>query len=295
MPSLTDVQLYVPQAPIFYNSLQIAKQGQTEFGSWTAQDHVASYQKMRAVAQTWKAEKRTEQYLIYGKISTSQPFNWEIIPYQKCSNMFSRIVQQLVVLWRVVFGGISLSETQKLGLEKDLNKFNTVPSEESGKPSELGSDAFCKAETLQKQCVLTGNKVDVLFNYAPIGLGGERLHFLIVPKEHHKEFTDLSEDEYAETMELTSKLVWHFTGNRDSIKNVYLLNKTGKDAGQTVDHWHLHVIFSATTTQDIWGKLTVFKNILFGSSPMNGDALKARVSELKKELENLNKEVVINN
>jgi diadenosine tetraphosphate (Ap4A) HIT family hydrolase len=58
------------------------------------------------------------------------------------------------------------------------------------------------------------------------------------------------------------KLIDHFKIRRKTVKNVYLLNKTGIDAGQTVKHWHLHVIFSTNKAQDFWGGMTVIKNIL---------------------------------
>lgn len=86
---------------------------------------------------------------------------------------------------------------------------------------------------------------------------------------------------------MTTKLVDHMTNSRKTVKNVYLLNKTGVDAGQTVKHWHLHVIFSTSTAQDFWGKITVIKNILFGSSPMKKDELAKNIGKLRAELSGL--------
>ena len=51
-------------------------------------------------------------------------------------------------------------------------------------------------------------------------------------------------------------------------EDIYLFHKTGIDAGQTVPHWHMHLIVTANKTQGFFGKLTVLKNMLFGSSPM---------------------------
>lgn len=255
------------------------------FNSWSGQNHADSYLFMQRIAQAWKNSNFTDQYLIYGKID-SNPFNWEIVPYQKCRTCIGRAVQQLQVLWRTVFGGIVVSEEgnkdQAKRYELLLNK-----SPEIIEPSSMSSksnDSFCKEDTIERQWVITGNKVNVLFNYAPIGFGGERLHFLVVPKEHRETFTDVTQEEYCESLELTTKLVDHFAETRKNVKNAYLLNKTGVDAGQSVRHWHLHVIFTTNTSQDFWGKITVIKNILLGSSPMKKDDLAQKVSELREEL-----------
>lgn len=240
---------------------------------------------MQRIAQAWKSGNVTNQYLIYGKID-SNPFNWEMVPYQKCRTFIGRIIQQLQVLWRTVFGGATVSEesgkNQAKRYEVLLNQSPEV-IEPSNDPSK-GNDSFCKDETIERQWVIKGKKVNVLFNYAPIGFGGERLHFLVVPKEHRETFTDVTQEEYCESLELTTKLVEHFGETRKTVKNVYLLNKTGLDAGQTVKHWHLHVIFSTNTAQDFWGKMTVIKNILLGSSPMKKDNLAKTVGALREEL-----------
>jgi diadenosine tetraphosphate (Ap4A) HIT family hydrolase len=277
----------IPSRQLLDQSLHLVAP-KKQFDRWSAQNHEDSYLFMQRIAQTWKSSNFTDQYLIYGKID-SNLFNWEIVPYQKCRTCIGRAVQQLQVLWRTVFGGIEVSEgsskNQVKRYEVLLNKSpeTTYPS---GIPSK-SNDSFCKDDTIERQWVVTGKKVNVLFNYAPIGFGGERLHFLVVPKEHRETFTDVTQEEYCESLELTTKLVDHITETRKTVKNVYLLNKTGVDAGQTVKHWHLHVIFSTNTAQDFWGKITVIKNILLGSSPMKKDDLAKKVGELREELKAL--------
>jgi diadenosine tetraphosphate (Ap4A) HIT family hydrolase len=173
--------------------------------------------------------------------------------------------------------------------ENQLKKYELLLSKspETVEPSDAPSksnDSFCKDDTIERQWVITGRKVNVLFNYAPIGFGGERLHFLVVPKQHRETFTDVTQEEYCESLELTGKLIDHVTATRKAVKNVYLLNKTGIDAGQTVKHWHLHAIFSTNKAQDFWGKITVIKNILLGPSPMKREDLAKKVDELREEL-----------
>ncbi len=274
----------IPNKQLLNQSMLIVAPEQ-RFSDWSEQNHADSYLFMQRIAQAWKSSNLTDQYLIYGKID-SNLFSWEMVPYQKCRTFIGRIIQQLQVLWRTVFGGTSVSRESSENQAYKYDFLSNKSSEITG-PSDVpskGDDSFCKDEIIESQRVITGKKVNVLFNYAPIGFGGEKLHFLVVPKEHRETFTDVTKEEYSESLELTKKLVNHFTESRKTVKNVYLLNKTGVDAGQTVKHWHLHVIFSTNTSQDFWGKITVFKNILLGSSPMNKDDLAKKVGDFKEEL-----------
>lgn len=277
----------VPKKQMADQSLQIVAPNKP-FSAWSEQDHAHSNLFMQRITQAWKSNKFTTQYLIYGKIDTNV-FNWEIVPYQKCQTCLGRMFQQLQVLWRAIIGGVTVSNKSHNQQVKNYQSLlekapkSILPSEISS----LGKDSFCKQDTIERQRVMSGKKINVLFNYAPIGFGGERLHFLVVPKEHREAFPDVTQEEYCESMALTTKLVNHFTKTRKTIKNAYLLNKTGADAGQTVKHWHLHVIFSTNSAQDFSGKITVMKNILLGSTPMKKDDLAKRVSTLRKELAHL--------
>lgn len=277
----------IPQRQLMHQSVQIVASTKT-FNGWTEGNHADSYHFMKRIAQAWKISHLAHQYMIYGKIDTNI-FTWEIVPYQKCKTLLGRIIQQLQVLWRAVFVGRFVSEESKLMQQKKyevlLNKSpeGIIPSQGSNPVD----DSFCKKEVIDRQWVITGKKVNVLFNYSPVGFGGEKLHFLVVTKEHRETFIDVTQEEYCESLSLTKKLVDHFNENRKTIKGVYLINKTGVDAGQTVNHWHLHVIFSTNATQDFWGKITVLKNIFLRSSPMNKNDLEKRVMDLKKELVHL--------
>lgn len=277
----------IPSEQLVNQSLHIVA-SQKQYKEWSDKDHVESYSFMQRIAHAWTSGNLTSQYLIYGKID-SNIFKWEIVPYQSCRNFISRIIQQLKVLWRIVFGGFVVSQEVRQKQLKDhqllLEKFpETIQASAS---SNIGDDSFCKNETIERQWVITGKKVNVLFNYAPVGFGGERLHFLVVPKEHRETFTDVTQEEYSESIALTTKLVNHFTETRKTIKSVYLLNKTGIDTGQTIKHWLLHVIFTTNTAQDFWGKITVMKNIVFGSSPMKKEEVAKKVISLREELAQL--------
>jgi diadenosine tetraphosphate (Ap4A) HIT family hydrolase len=275
----------VPERQLKDQSVQIIKPGK-DFKEWSKKDHLDSYFFMQRIAQAWKSNQITDQYFIYGKTIPSD-FKWEMIPYKKKSCWLTRIIQQIVVLIRVVFGGRSVSKDDQ---RKQVNGYKTLLEKTTAEvhkmtDSTLGQDAFCKKDVIERQWVVTGEKINVLFNYAPIGLGGQRLHFLIVPKVHREAFTDVTEEEYCEAMNLSEKLITHFMGTRENIKNAYLFNRTGKDAGQAVDHWLMHLVFSDKGTQDYCGKWTVFKNIVAGgSSSLKAEELKNRVTDLRNEL-----------
>lgn len=263
-------ELYVPSKQIANYAVDVT--GHKKISETTHKDHFPLLQRIAKVSS---------QHMLYAQFTPESTFTWNVIPYQKCYTTLGRIVQQLQVLWRIVFGGYN----NKKQTEQTNEYAEKLSTDETKAQSNVKSDdAFCKDLTHQRQCVLTGQKVNVLFNYAPIGFGGEKLHFLLVPKAHRQGFSDVSQDEFNESMALAQGLVAHFSKTRKSITNVYLMAKTGVDAGQTVPHWHMHVIFSSSLTQDWLGKLRVAWNILFGSRPMSQAALQQRVQSLKAEL-----------
>jgi len=273
---------FIPERQLAQNSVQIGVP-EKRFSDWSSKDHGESFDLMQKIVTAWKTAGITSQYMIYGKVE-SKDFFWEVVPYQKSHSFIDRALRQILVLWRVVFGGIrndgANRKKQLENLDFLLRKsVTTFPSE-----SEIrGTDPFCKEDTIERQYVLTGKKVNVLFSYTPIGFGGERLHFLVMPKSHREGFSDLTKEEYVESMELTERLTEHF-GKTRNVDSVYLFNKTGEDAGQTVKHWHLHVVFCTNTAQDLFGKLTVLKNILFGSKPMGKKELTEKVHGFRAEL-----------
>ncbi len=282
-----NIDVNVPAQQLANKSMQVSTSDAKLYSDWTRNDHSDSFTMLQKVASVWKKNGIAEQYLVYGKIQTGSevPFNWEIVPYYKPSTSMGSIWQQLCILWNISFGGATLSETQKQHQIREYKELFEGSQDISEKvyTTVIGNDVFCKPEVNHKQSVLEGKTIRVLYNYSPIGFGGERLHFLIVPKEHRVDFGAVEGEEYAEASALTQKLVKHFYGTRP-IQEVYLFHKTGKDAGQTVPHWHMHVIMTSNSAQNIFGKLTVLKNMLFGSSPMKDCELRDKVVSLRAEL-----------
>ena len=100
---------------------------------------------------------------------------------------------------------------------------------------------------------------------------------MIVSKRHCFAFHLLTEEEYREAMELTQRLQErvqnHFKGEGRPIQKVYAYHKTGEDAGQSVPHWHMHVVMTQNGAQEWLGKLTVLRNILIGSFRLSAETL----------------------
>lgn len=277
------MNLVIPEKPLASGSMKLVpRSGVVPFSGWSNNNRIESYELIQKVIQIWK-EKGINDYLIYGK--ESDDFSLEIVPYEKKGWRFWK---QFKVLWKITFGGSSLPYIERLKIAKDFAKnkelFSAPSTEqiESVKSISAKNDAFCNPEVIKKQAVFEGKHVNVLYNYAPIAIGEGKLHFLIVPKKHHVTFSELTKEEYLESADLEQKLIKFYLGK--GYHTAYLFNKTGAEAGQTVPHWHEHLVFTATKTQEFFGRLIVLKNMLFGSSPLSKSELQKRVELLKIEL-----------
>ena len=190
------------------------------------------------------------------------------------------------MLWNSTFGAPRLSPKAfhaTLAKYKQETKWFSEPLAKLLVSScQREADPFCNDKVIQKQLLFEGSKIYVLYNYAPVALGKEKLDFLILPKCHRARFSDLTQSEYIEAMHYSQALIRHF--NQKGFLTTYLFDKTGDEAGQTVLHWHQHVIFTKSKTEELLGKLKVFKNMLFGSSPLSVEALQERVLHLRVEL-----------
>jgi diadenosine tetraphosphate (Ap4A) HIT family hydrolase len=279
----------LPPAPLRPPSLHVTSLQPKSLFQWTVDEHVRSFQALQKIVHFWKEHKIGEQYLVYGNqsLATDSPFQWEVVPYSTCTNRLWRFVQQLKVLWAITFGGSQLpkpeQEIKRSYYKIGFSEFSFLPTSTTSASS---TDAFCNRQQIEKQKVLEGKFVTVLYSYKPIGTGREKLHFLIIPKAHKASFHELSEEEYVETMQLAQKIMTHVSKTR-ALYQVHLLHKTGVDAGQTVPHWHLHIVFITNQVQDFLGKLTIVKNMALESSPMKDDELKQKVSTYHTEFKKM--------
>ncbi|MBS0616312.1 MAG: HIT domain-containing protein [Verrucomicrobia bacterium] len=243
-------ELFVPEKPLAPHSLQV--RGNENYGEM--------FDLLQKAAAQW------DDFFIY----TSRPSltEWEFIPYTRESYAWT---QQFSVLWSVIRGAAAQSTQQR---SATLERYKVSPVATSHKIE--GRDAFCDPQVIERQRIFSKGKVEILFNYAPQG----DEHFLIVPKAHRTDFRDLQRDEFVEAMESADKIVRHYLSKG---LNCYLFHKTGSWAGQTVPHWHLHIVV-VDPSKDFAAKLGVGWRMLFGARPLPPDILKGRVEMLQVEL-----------
>lgn len=301
----------IPEQPIAPNAVEITSESDKSFFEWTKEDHEKAYDELQKLIVFWMHEESLSQHLVYGTLKNhGSSFSFQVAPFVDAGNFLTRFYRQFRVLWRVSFGKAPLSSDEKvLQKEKYFSLFepqeNVVTTTKTTKiaPQLLSSCskevakapdsfcAFCDEEIITKQQVFEGDKARVLYNYAPLGIGGERLHFLITPKRHAATSFELTKEEYVEAFSLAQDVVATLSKTRE-IADVHFLYKCGKDAGQTVPHWHLHVIVQLNDLQGALGKLTTFKNMALGGGfPLKKEELEVAVDKYSSEFLSLtNKE-----
>ncbi|HEV3269434.1 MAG TPA: HIT domain-containing protein [Candidatus Rhabdochlamydia sp.] len=278
----TTIDIIAPKRSLLVGSLQIIGK------SNQAVDPLEVYQETQRIVQVWR-KQGTADYLRYRKVSDPSEYNMQIVPFSRNTWGFW---QQLKVLWNVTLGGTRTSQKSRESIVEAFKETETTLSSEdlpSSQPRETPSrdDAFCMQSIIEKQWVFKGRFINILHDYAPIGL--EKLHFLLVPKRHCEKLSDLTEEEYAEVEELSQKLI-HFYKSKNHDQQdfaAHIFDKTGALAGQTVPHWHQHHVFTITKIQGFWGKLTILKNMIFGSSPLKLEELNTKVEQLREDFKNL--------
>lgn len=81
------------------------------------------------------------------------------------------------------------------------------------------------------------DEFQVILDIAPATKG----HALILPKEHADNLYELPEDIAGKAMKLARKLAIHMT-EKLKCDGFNLMQNNGETAGQTVNHFHLHLI-----------------------------------------------------
>lgn len=96
---------------------------------------------------------------------------------------------------------------------------------------------FCDSSLIQSQAFYEDDLVVALCTHKPIFPG----HYLIIPKKHIERFEILSDEEALQISRVIKKV--HQAASKIFGTSSYLLlQKNGKEAGQTVPHLHFHYI-----------------------------------------------------
>lgn len=282
------IQATIPTQPLAEGSIEISLAGwrKKSFLEWSNVERSAAWYGFQRIVDAWKSTTpNVKDYFIYGKATPSSSFSWEIVPYPQGS---WALWQQLRVLWRIAFGAPQAADCTRNLVAKKIAQALSSSTELlplTNNSSGREQDPFCRQEVTARQTVFEGKEIRVLYNFAPIRLGGEELHFLFVPIAHKARFNEVTLSEYLECQELASRIVRFYQEN--GYPTAYLFDKTGKRAGQTVPHWHQHLVFTKTEKDDWKGKWDVFRRMLFGSSPLPPQELARRVSSIRSDLKNI--------
>ncbi|WP_026492861.1 MULTISPECIES: HIT family protein [unclassified Butyrivibrio] len=98
---------------------------------------------------------------------------------------------------------------------------------------------FCKLANgeIPTNSIYEDEKFNVILDNGPATKG----HCLILPKDHYANLFELPEDTAAEAMKLAKKLAAKLK-DKLSADGLNLVQNNGAAAGQTVHHFHLHII-----------------------------------------------------
>lgn len=98
---------------------------------------------------------------------------------------------------------------------------------------------FCKIANgdISSKVLYEDNKFKVILDLGPATRG----HALILPKNHYANLYELPDETAAEVMLLAKKMAARMT-EKLNCDGFNLVQNNGRDAGQTVFHFHLHLI-----------------------------------------------------
>jgi diadenosine tetraphosphate (Ap4A) HIT family hydrolase len=268
------VRVVIPASPLTPHSVQIVSQyGGRRFAEWTEAEDLESYELLQKIAARW-AENGIHDYLIIERENniTGDSVGWEIVPYPKGG---VAIWKQFQVAIRVFFGGIAVDDAIRQRMIKESAYLNAPIEEKLYRHTDPPANcAFCKPAVIESQQVVEGKSVRVLYDYRPLVDN----HFLVIPKEHEQQFSDVPRETYLEASKFARLLIKKFGAEGSS---VYLYHKTGRPAGQTVPHWHLHVVLPVSKNEETLGKLKQLFRMVWGTPALKRQELDKRVTTLR--------------
>lgn len=104
----------------------------------------------------------------------------------------------------------------------------------------MASDCiFCRiaAGEVDALVVAEDDRTMAFLDSSPISEG----HTLVIPKAHYKGIVDIPEEEAAGVMTMAKRLAMLY-GSRLGIGEFNVMQSSGKAAGQTVFHFHMHIV-----------------------------------------------------
>lgn len=274
------VQLILPEHPLADGAVQVQSHLKgRRFVDWTREEGAEAYELMQKIVKLWEKGGITN-YMVLGEENPEKPFSWEMVPYPTEGIRFWK---QFKVVWRLFVDSATQSDEKRNRQRDEFKKVISFLGGPDGvSPPDVhplrSDDAFCKDSVIVAQKVVDeeDKSVRVLYDYRPLS----KHHFLIVTKEHREKFSDLPLKGFLEASEYAQTLLKKY--GKPELP-AYLYFKTGKEAGQTVPHWHMHVI--QTDEEGALAKFgKVLLNMTIGYSPLSKNELEARVKTFRQEL-----------
>lgn len=142
--------------------------------------------------------------------------------------------------------------------------------------------AFCNQQVIDDQKFYEDNLVTALYSHKPIFPG----HSLIIPKRHVERFELLSDEEIAHIGQVIKKV-------NSAVEKVFgtssyiLLQKNGKEVGQTVPHVHFHYIPRQLGDDSTLKFILKMYMANFGN-PIESSEMKSSVEKLQEAMCNIN-------
>jgi histidine triad (HIT) family protein len=98
---------------------------------------------------------------------------------------------------------------------------------------------FCKIskDEIPSQSIFENSKIKVIVDRYPANKG----HILIVPKQHIENIFDIDPAYAGRLFELAAKMAT-VVKNTFNCENINIVQNNGPLAGQTVNHFHIHII-----------------------------------------------------
>jgi diadenosine tetraphosphate (Ap4A) HIT family hydrolase len=228
---------------------------------WDDQANSEGFLQKSAIYQIWKV--KGIHALTVGKREVGKPFVWNLIPIP---HKGWAVWHQLKIFINIIMGGYRVSVEEQESLKNSLGGAEQVfvePKQKKRKVKEPESSAenpcaFCDNEVLNRQWVYKGNHVSLLISYKPVV--DSKLHFLTVTHKHYQTFDELPKEVYLEICKVRSAVLKCWS---KSEYDAFILNKSGKRAGQEVPHQHEHIILTKRKTSLLSGYARVLANILF--------------------------------
>lgn len=141
-----------------------------------------------------------------------------------------------------------------------------------------GYCAFCDPKVREAQKIYEDDLVLALYTHKPIFAG----HCLIIPKRHVERFEDLSSSEASQITQVIKK-VHHAVQTTFETSPYLLLQKNGREVGQTVPHVHFHYIPRKIGDTSIL-KLIFKMYLVNGQKPISPSEMQEICTKLKASM-----------